>query len=55
MELEFKVTEEKVNIINAKLRRLRYQKRMWYKKIIKAVNRGINNLTELEKLEEKKR
>ena len=28
---------------------------MWYKKIIKAVNRGIDNLAELEKLEKKKR
>ena len=40
---------------NAKLRRLRRQKRMWYEKMMKAVSRGIDNLEELEKLEAEER
>ena len=52
--MEFKAIKEKANIVNAKLRYLHRQKQIWYEKIIKAVNRSINNLTELEKLEKKK-
>ena len=57
--LKLKVTEKEIKRVitktNAKLYRLRRQKRMWYEKIIKAINRNINNLAKLEKLKKKKR
>ena len=38
-------------MVNAKFRRFRRQKRIWYKKMIKAVARNIDNLEELERAE----
>ena len=59
LELELEAAEEEAEKVisetNAKLRRLRRQKRMWYEKMMKAVSRGIDNLEELEKLETEER
>ena len=59
LEIELEAAEEEAERVitetNAKLRRLRRQKRMWYKKIIKAVNCGIDNLAALKKLKKQKR
>ena len=38
-------------MVNAKLRRFRRQKRIWYKKIIKTVTRNIDNLKKLKRAE----
>lgn len=51
LELELEAAEEEADLVNARLRRLRKQKRMWYEKMMKAVSRGIDNLEELERLE----
>ncbi|RYP62833.1 hypothetical protein DL771_009554 [Monosporascus sp. 5C6A] len=51
LELELEAAEEEADQVNARLRRLRKQKRMWYEKMMKAVTRGIDNLKELERLE----
>lgn len=55
LELELEAAEEEAEVVinqaNAKLRRLRKQKRMWYEKMMKAVSRGVDNLEELERLE----
>ncbi|RYP76937.1 hypothetical protein DL771_001490 [Monosporascus sp. 5C6A] len=51
LELELEAAEEEADQVNARLRRLRKQKRMWYEKMMKAVTRGIDNLEELERLE----
>ena len=59
LEIELEAAEKEAERVitetNAKLRRLRRQKRMWYEKMIKAVDRGIDNLAALEKLEEQER
>ena len=55
LELELEAAEEEADAVNARLRRLRRQKRMWYEKMMKAVSRGIDNLEELEKLETEER
>ena len=55
LELELEAAEEEADAVNARLRRLRRQKRVWYEKMMKAVSRGIDNLEELEKLEAEER
>lgn len=39
----------------ARTRRIWKQKKLWYEKMMKAVDRGIDNLADLEKLEEQER
>lgn len=51
LELELEAAEEEADAVNARLRRLRKQKRMWYEKMMRAVSRGIDNLAELERVE----
>ena len=59
LEIELEAAEEEAERVitetNAKLRRLRRQKRMWYEKMMKAVDRGIDNLAALKKLKKQKR
>ncbi|KAF3768354.1 hypothetical protein M406DRAFT_250526 [Cryphonectria parasitica EP155] len=52
---QVEVIEEEAAELNAKLLRLRKQKRMWYEKMMRAVRRGINNVKELERVEAEKR
>ena len=51
MESELEAAEEERRAIDAKIERLRKQKRMWYEKMMRAVRRGIDNVEELERVE----
>ena len=51
LEEELEAVEEEAQLLNAKILRLRKQKRMWYEKMMRAVRRGIDNVEELERVE----
>ncbi|EHA48146.1 hypothetical protein MGG_15916 [Pyricularia oryzae 70-15] len=51
MESEMEAAEEARRQIDAKIERLRKQKRMWFEKMMRAVSRGIDDLEELDRVE----
>ncbi|KAJ3494255.1 hypothetical protein NLG97_g4198 [Lecanicillium saksenae] len=48
---ELETAEEEHRHMDAKIERLRKQKKLWFKKIIHAIARGIDNIEELERVE----
>jgi hypothetical protein len=51
VEEELDRAEEEAEQAQAKVRRLRQQKKMWFEKMMRAVSRGIDNVEELERVE----
>jgi len=51
MEEELERAEEERQQMDAKIRRLRKQKKMWFEKMMRAVRRGISTVEELERVE----
>lgn len=51
MELEMAKAEEERRAMDAKIERLRKQKKMWFEKMMRAVRRGLSSVEELEKVE----
>jgi hypothetical protein len=50
-ELALEKLEEERRIMDAKIERLRKQKKMWFEKMMRAVRRGISSVEELERVE----
>ncbi|ATY59029.1 hypothetical protein A9K55_002237 [Cordyceps militaris] len=50
-ELELESAEEERRVVDAKIQRLRKQKRLWLEKMVRAVARGLDNVDDLERLE----
>jgi hypothetical protein len=48
---QFRKLEEEVEQAEAKVQRLRAQKKLWFEKMMRAVRRGISSVEELEKVE----
>jgi hypothetical protein len=51
IEEELDVAEEEAMLANAKVSRLRKQRRLWAEKMARAVRRGIETIDELDRLE----
>lgn len=50
-ELELESAEEERRVVDAKIQRLRKQKKLWLEKMVRAVARGLDNVDDLERLE----
>lgn len=50
-EQELETAEEERRAMDAKIERLRKQKKLWFEKMMRAVARGIDNVEELERVE----
>lgn len=48
---KLKLAEEKRRRANAKVKRLRKREKIWFKRKIRAIRRGIDNIKELERVE----
>ena len=51
LEEEMAKAEEERRAMDAKIERLRKQKKMWFEKMMRAVRRGISSVEELERVE----
>lgn len=51
LEAELESAEEARRILDARVERLRKQKKMWFEKMMRAVSRGIDDVEELEQVE----
>jgi hypothetical protein len=51
LESELEVAEEEAEKLAAKVRRLRREKKLWFKRLSQAVSRGLDSVEELEALE----
>ena len=51
LEDELEAAEEERRVVDAKIDRLRKQKKLWYEKMRRAVARGITDLEELDRVE----
>jgi hypothetical protein len=51
VESELERAEELAEAANAKVRRLRKQKKLWFEKMSRAIHRGIDTVEELERVE----
>ena len=51
LEAELEEVEEERRRVDAKIQRLRANKKRWYEKMVRAVARGIDNVEELERVE----
>ena len=54
LERDLKQAEIEAKSANARVRRLRQQKKLWFEQIICAVSRGIDSIQELERVEKAK-
>ena len=53
-ERDLKQAEMEAEAANAYIRRLRQQKKLWFKKIMHAISRGIDSMEELERVKKAK-
>ncbi|EHA49736.1 hypothetical protein, variant 2 [Pyricularia oryzae 70-15] len=51
LDAEVEALEEQIHVQQAKLLRLRKQKKLWFEKMMRAVSRGIDDLEELDRVE----
>jgi hypothetical protein len=51
-ESELEKAEEERRVMDAKVERLRKQKKLWFEKMMRAVSRGIDSVEELERVEQ---
>jgi hypothetical protein len=51
LEAELEAAEEEAALANAKIQRLRKQKKLWFEKMMRAVSRGLDSLESLERVE----
>lgn len=51
LEAEMAAAEEERRVLDAKVERLRKQKRLWFEKMMRALRRGIDSVEELERIE----
>jgi hypothetical protein len=51
MEAELEKAEEERDLLDARVKRLRKQKKLWFEKMTKAISRGLDSVEELERVE----